>query len=46
MEDVQDLILIKSILSAQYNIHHSTIEVIAGSQLLMENCYELENAAE
>ena len=42
MEQVQDLTPIKDLLAAQYGIHHSTIEVVVGNTLHMENCFELE----
>lgn len=42
MEQVQDLKPIKDLLAAQYGIHHSTIDVVVGNTLQMENCYELE----
>ena len=42
MEQFQDLKPIKDLLAAQYGIHHSTIEVVVGNTLQMENCFELE----
>lgn len=42
MKYVQDLSPIKELLSAYYDIHHSTIEVVVGNTNYKDNCYELE----
>lgn len=38
----QDLISIKNLLATQYDIHHSTIEIVGENQKHGESCYELK----